>query len=81
LTTFIARGTVTWQKLHKEILVWHRLRHENILPLLGITFDFGRDNPTGMVCPWLDNGNLNNYLSRGGAAVPMCDKFKIVSKK
>ena len=41
------------QRLQKEMLVWHKLDHKNILPLLGITFEFGRDNPIGMVCPWV----------------------------
>jgi hypothetical protein len=55
------------------------LDHENILPLLGVTFDFGRDNPMGMVCPWLENGNLNGYLDRCGATLALCGRFRIVS--
>ena len=55
------------------------LDHENILPLLGITFDFGRDNPMGMVSPWLENGDLNGYLERCGAALALCERFRIVS--
>jgi hypothetical protein len=67
------------QRLSKEIQVWKMLDHENILPLLGVTFDFGRDNPMGMVSPWLENGNLNGYLDRRGAALALCDRFRIVS--
>ena len=33
--------------------------HENIVPLLGITSDFGS---TGMVSPWMEKGNLTIYL-------------------
>jgi hypothetical protein len=33
------------QRLRKEILVWHKLDHKNILPLLGVTFDFGCGTP------------------------------------
>jgi hypothetical protein len=69
------------QRLNKEILVWHKLDHENIIPLLGITLDFGRDGPMGMVCPWLDNGNLNGYLDRCGAALTLCERFGIVSSE
>jgi hypothetical protein len=68
------------QRLRKELLVWHKLDHENILPLLGITFDFGRGNPMGMVCPWVENGNLNGYLSRQ-EALAEADRFRIVSSK
>jgi len=68
------------QRLRKELLVWHKLDHENILPLLGITFDFGRGNPMGMVCPWVENGNLNGYLGRQ-EALPQADRFRIVSSE
>jgi hypothetical protein len=60
--------------------VWHALEHENILPILGITYEFGRDKPMGMVCPWLDNGNLNGYLD-SGATLPLRDRFRIVSSQ
>ena len=33
----------------------------------------------GMVCPWLDNGNLNSYLDKHGATLALCDRFRIVS--
>jgi len=66
------------QRLRKELLVWHKLDHKNILPLLGITFDFGRGNPMGMVCPWVENGNLNGYLGRQNA-LSQADRFRIVS--
>jgi hypothetical protein len=57
------------------------LKHNNIVPLLGITFDFGPNNPMGMVCPWLENGNLNGYLERRSAALMAWDPFQIVSGK
>ena len=68
------------QRLRNEILVWQKLDHENILPLFGITYDFGRDNPMGMVCPWIENGNLNGYLERR-ADLALCDRFRIVSSE
>ncbi|KIM76337.1 hypothetical protein PILCRDRAFT_826319 [Piloderma croceum F 1598] len=66
------------KRLRKEILVWHALNHQNILPLFGITYEFGRDRPMGMVCPWLDNGNLNSYLDRHGASLALRDRFRIL---
>jgi hypothetical protein len=55
------------------------LDHENIVPLLGITYDFGRGNPMGMVCPWLENGNLNGYLERRRSDLVLADRFRTVS--
>ncbi|KAJ6611956.1 kinase-like domain-containing protein, partial [Mycena sp. CBHHK59/15] len=46
--------------LRREVAVWHRLDHPNIVPLLGITYDFG--SHISMVSPWLENGTLNDYL-------------------
>ncbi|KIM74971.1 hypothetical protein PILCRDRAFT_688571 [Piloderma croceum F 1598] len=66
------------KRLRKEILVWHALEHQHILPLLGLTYDFGRDKPMGMVCPWLDNGNLNGYLDRHAATLTLRDRFRIL---
>jgi hypothetical protein len=67
------------QRLHKEILVWQMLKHENVLPLLGITFDVGRNNPMGMVSPWVENGDLSSYLNHCGAALALWDRLRIVS--
>ncbi|KAF9457808.1 kinase-like domain-containing protein [Collybia nuda] len=50
------------KRLRKEILVWSHLEHPNVLPLLGITYGFGAAGTYGMVCPWIDNGDLSHYL-------------------
>ena len=55
------------------------LKHENVLPLFGITFDVGRNNPMGMVSPWVENGNLGGYLNRCGTTLALWDRLRIVS--
>ena len=46
-------------------MVWLRLKHPNILPLLGTIRDpgFHPDIPA-MVCPWVKNGALSMYLEQ-----------------
>ena len=46
-------------------MVWLRLKHPNILPLLGTIRDpgFHPDIPA-MVCPWVQNGALSTYLEQ-----------------
>ncbi|KAF8193964.1 kinase-like domain-containing protein, partial [Mycena galopus ATCC 62051] len=44
----------------REVNVWCRLNHPNIVPLLGITYDFGTS--LSMVSPWLQKGTLHTYL-------------------
>ncbi|KZP07307.1 kinase-like protein [Athelia psychrophila] len=49
----------------REIKLWKRLCHPNIVPLLGLTTDFGnpfRPNLPGMVSPWMINGNLMAFV-------------------
>lgn len=65
------------QRLRRELRVWQRLNHENILPLYGTTSDFGTH--ASMVCPWLENGNLNKYLVQRGNSLTLPERFDIVS--
>ena len=37
-----------------------KLRHENILPLVGITTQF--DSRVSLVSKWMDNGNARKYV-------------------
>ncbi|KAF8437649.1 kinase-like domain-containing protein [Boletus edulis BED1] len=50
------------QRISRELKVWVRLEHECVLPLYGISFDFGKF--PAMVCPWLEGGTLSKYLER-----------------
>ncbi|KAF7975591.1 hypothetical protein HWV62_9153 [Athelia sp. TMB] len=60
------RALNSWmQKLRREIQVWKRLAHENIVPLLGTVIYSGPHNGPpimGMVSPWMENGNLIHYM-------------------
>ena len=57
-------GELRHQRLRKEIEIWKRLDHKNIVPLLGTTSEFGSDCSTGMVSPWMNKGNLTTYQER-----------------
>ncbi|KAL4072054.1 kinase-like domain-containing protein, partial [Scleroderma citrinum] len=39
---------------------WSKLRHQNVLPLLGITTDF--DYTISIVSEWMDKGNAHDYV-------------------
>ncbi|KAF8833127.1 hypothetical protein BDN67DRAFT_986230, partial [Paxillus ammoniavirescens] len=48
------------EKLRRELKVWDRLQHDNIVQLLGVVSGF---RPlSSMVCPWFSNGALSSYL-------------------
>ncbi|KAG6328810.1 hypothetical protein ID866_10278 [Astraeus odoratus] len=44
----------------REIHLWSKLRHENVLPLLGITFKF--DWTVSIVSRWMGKGNAREYV-------------------
>ncbi|KAG1763623.1 kinase-like domain-containing protein [Suillus occidentalis] len=64
------------KRLRRELIMWQKLIHDNILPLYGVAFGFGPF--TAMVSPWAKNGSLTTYLeSHRDLLVP--DRFKLLS--
>ena len=58
------------QAFCKEVVVWKRLTHPNILPLLGIT-----TAPFQLISSWVSGGNLLQYVQKH----PEADQLKLVS--
>lgn len=64
------------RRLRRELIIWGRLIHGNILPLYGVALGFGPF--TAMVSPWAKNGSLTMYLeSHRDLLIP--DRFKLLS--
>ncbi|KAF9222664.1 kinase-like protein [Gyrodon lividus] len=49
------------KKLQRELRVWAKLRHNNVVQLLGVVSGFGL--LPSMVSPWFNNGSLSSYLA------------------
>ncbi|KAJ8585686.1 kinase-like protein [Rhizopogon salebrosus TDB-379] len=64
------------KRLRRELKIWRTLEHENILPLYGVAFGFGRF--TAMVCPWARNGSLTIYLE-SHRKLTISSRFKLLS--
>jgi hypothetical protein len=58
----------TFQTAAKEALVWRQLRHERVLPLLGLTSH--SDHRIGMVSPFMKEGHIGEYVHRRGTLPP-----------
>ncbi|KAG1799346.1 kinase-like domain-containing protein [Suillus plorans] len=62
----------------RERKLWERLMQENILPLLGVARGFttipGCD---ALVCPWMENGTLSQYIDRY-PALELRQKLKLL---
>ena len=61
LSTFSLNDTlILEQKFLKEVHVWSKMDHANILPLLGIITEI--DWTVSIISPWMKNGNAHNYV-------------------
>ncbi|KAJ7144130.1 kinase-like domain-containing protein [Mycena epipterygia] len=54
--------TLSPQKFCREVLIWQRLRHLYIVPLIGIDTE-SFPSSLCMVSPWMKNGTVIKYLS------------------
>ncbi|KAF9450209.1 kinase-like protein [Macrolepiota fuliginosa MF-IS2] len=52
------------KNLSHEALLWGQLKHPNILPFYGIHIHEVRRSRFGLVSPWMENGNVVNYLKQ-----------------
>ncbi|KAG9084739.1 hypothetical protein FRC06_003920, partial [Ceratobasidium sp. 370] len=48
----------------RELYVWSKAKHHNVQPLLGVILFQGC---LGMVSPWMENGNLEEYIRKNPA--------------
>ncbi|KAI6038806.1 kinase-like domain-containing protein [Pisolithus marmoratus] len=48
------------QHAYREVRIWSQLRHESIMPLLGITTKF--NHTESMVTEWMERGNAHKYV-------------------
>lgn len=65
------------RRLRRELKVWSRLRHDNIVPLYGTVSGFGQF--ISLVCPWYDNGSLSSYLESHGETLSIIRRFQLLS--
>ncbi|KAG8919378.1 hypothetical protein FRC02_001714 [Tulasnella sp. 418] len=59
------------RRLLREMLIWSKLQHGNIVPFLGYAFD--GDRPC-MISPWYENGDVIKYVRQH----PEMDKSRLV---
>ncbi|KAG9100520.1 hypothetical protein FS749_014764 [Ceratobasidium sp. UAMH 11750] len=57
----------------RELYVWSRVKHQNVQELIGIVMFQGR---LGMVSPWMENGNLAEYVQR----YPGVDRYELCTQ-
>jgi len=49
--------------LRRELGIWRRLNHTNVVPFLGIAYGFGMHGAMSLVSLWMSNDTLQNFLA------------------
>jgi hypothetical protein len=63
--------TLHLQRFAKGVVKWKWLRHENILPFVGVTSE---PPPFSIISAWMENGNIMSFIR----ANPDQDPFILV---
>ncbi|KAJ8579839.1 kinase-like protein [Rhizopogon salebrosus TDB-379] len=73
----VSKDTIT-QILLRDYHARKQLQHENILPLLGFSYEFGP--LPAMVSPWMHNGSLSTYLDKKFTELTWERKLRILQQ-
>ncbi|KLO13867.1 kinase-like protein [Schizopora paradoxa] len=68
IRAFLRKDSSLAKKLAKEIRIWSKLEHDNVLPLLGY-FTEGNGVMPSLVSEWMEKGTLHDFMKsfpRGG---------------
>ncbi|KAF9230671.1 kinase-like domain-containing protein, partial [Melanogaster broomeanus] len=64
--------------LRRELGIWRRLNHPNIVPFLGIAYAFGSGHFPCMVSMWMSNGTLTSYIKKCGTELALSNRLQLV---
>ena len=66
------------QMIRRELGIWRRLEHPNIVPFLGITYGFGRQGNASIVSLWMANGTLGSFVGEHDDRLTIVHRLKLV---
>ena len=52
--------------IRRELGIWRRLDHINVVPFLGIVYGFGMRGAMSLVSSWMPNESLHRFLAKHG---------------
>ena len=50
--------------LRRELGIWRRLDHTNVVPFLGIAYGFGMSGAMSLVSLWMPNESVHHFLAK-----------------
>ena len=67
--------------IRRELGIWRRLSHPNIVPFLGIVYGFERSGTTSLVSEWMPNGALGPFLGQYNDQLAIAHRIQLVSSR
>lgn len=64
------------QRLRREMGIWRRLNHPNVMEFMGYAFGFGIS--MALVAPWAANGTLTDCLAKSWSIITVADQLSLV---
>ncbi|KAF8123360.1 kinase-like domain-containing protein [Boletus edulis] len=64
--------------IQRELGIWRRLEHPNIVPFLGVVYGFGRQGHVSLVSLWMANGSLQSYLGKYDDQLSIAHRLQLV---
>lgn len=64
------------ETFRRELGIWKRLRHSNILKFMGTTEDFGPS--VALIAPWMTNGTLTSFLNQNNKILGLHDRLLLL---
>ena len=64
--------------IRRELGIWRRLEHPNIVPFLGIVYGFGRQGHASLVSLWMVNGSLQGFLGEHDGKLIIAHRLQLV---
>ena len=72
------RVLVASQIVRRELRVWRKLSHENIVPFFGVAHGFGLRNSTSLVSLWMPNGTLQSLIANHDSRLVTTHRLHLV---
>lgn len=66
--------------IRRELGIWSRLTHRNIVPFLGITHGFGKQGSASLVSMWMPHGTLHTFLEAHDDRLEVAHRLQLASK-
>lgn len=66
--------------IRRELGIWSRLSHRNIVPFLGIVYGFGRQGNTSLVSMWMPHGTLHTFLEAHHDQLTVAHRLQMASR-